>query len=105
MSKNYQFSSKKDPIGSILDEEERCTHKNSSLTRLNDVPRKALLQEAKQKARSNEFVLRSEHAEFKANHCAAYRNLRGNGAYCSGQAQEGGGGGGGGKGFCFTNVF
>lgn len=40
--------------------------KTFSLTRRNDVLRKTLLQEAKYKARSNDLVLTSERAEFKA---------------------------------------
>ena len=68
VTENYPFSSKENWIGSILDEAGlSCTRKTFSLTRLNNyVLRKTLLQEAKQNARSNEFVLSSERAEVKA---------------------------------------
>ena len=56
-------------------------------------------QEAKQNARSNEFVLSSERAEFKAQSCCAvYRHLRENGAHCAIYRHERERGGGGGEG-------
>ena len=61
-----RLAQKRTTIGSILDETGPALVKTSSLTRLNDVLGKTLFQEAKRNARSNEFVLSSERAEFKA---------------------------------------
>ena len=84
-----------DPVNTLLDEAGRCTRKTSSLTRLHDVLRKTLLQEARQNARSNEFILSSERAEFKAqSFCGLYRHLTENGADCAIYRHDGRGGGG-----------
>ena len=52
--------------GRIEDEAEAAYRKTFSLTRLNDVLWKTWHQEAKQEARTNDFILSSERAEFKA---------------------------------------
>ena len=68
-----------------------CTRKTSSLTRLNDVLRKTLLQEAKRNARCNDLVLISERApNSKPNRCAVRRRLRESGAMLANQGRKGG---------------
>ena len=70
-----------------------CTRKTSSLTRLNDVLRKTLVQEAKENARSNDLVLKSERApNSKPNRCAVKRRMRESGARLAKQGRREGGG-------------
>ena len=70
-----------------------CTRKPFSLTRLNDVLRKTLVQEAKENARSNDLVLKSERApNSKPNRCAVKRRVRESGARLAKQGRREGGG-------------
>ena len=80
-------------VASILVRGRNCTRKTSPITRLNDVLRKTLLQEAKRNARSNDLVLISERApNSKPNRCAVRRHLRESGARLANQGGRGGGG-------------
>ena len=79
-------------VASILVRGRNCARKTSPLTRLNDVLRKTLLQEAKRNARSNDLVLISKRApNSKPNHCAVRRRLRESGARLANQGGRGGG--------------
>ena len=92
VTEKYPFSSKENWVGSILGEAGLCTRKTSSLTRLNDVLRKTLLQEAKRNARSNELVLSSEREpNSKPNRCAVKRRSRESGARLTKQGGREGG--------------
>ena len=80
-------------VASILVRGRNGTRKTSPLTRLNDVLRKTLLQEAKRNARSNGLVLISERApNSKPNRCAVRRRLRESGARLANHGGRGGGG-------------
>ena len=66
ITENFPFSLKESYNRKHIRRGRTCTRKTSFLTRLNNVLGKALLQEAKRNARSNEFDLSSERAEFEA---------------------------------------
>ena len=98
VTENYPFSSKENYNRKHIRRGRTCTRKTSSLTRLNDVLRKTLLQEAKQNARSSEFFSELGARRIQsAYRCAVYRHLRENGADCAIYRHEVGGGGGGGR--------